>query len=110
MACFLTQMAEIGAQPGNRNAAKARKWREAIERALARNSDGKSVAAGLDQAADKLTALAFEGDKWAIDHIADRVDGKVPQALIGGDDDDAPIKFQKVERSLVRPDAKDTDR
>lgn len=85
-------MSTGGAPLGNQNAAKARKWREAIERSLARNSEGKTVAAGLDQAADKLVALMFEGDKWAIDHAADRIDGKVPQALIGGDETEPPIR------------------
>jgi hypothetical protein len=90
----------VAAPVGNQNAAKARKWREAIQRALAR-AEG-SVDAGLDKAADKLVALMAEGDKWAIDHVADRLDGKVPQALIGGDDDDPPLKLKGVVE-LVRP-------
>ena len=90
-------MATSGAQPGNQNAAKARKWRAAIQRALARKSG--SVDSGLDTAADKLVTLMHEGDKWAIDHVADRLDGKVPQAIIGGDEDDAPVR---VEQILIR--------
>lgn len=102
-------MATTGGQPGNQNAARAKKWREAIMRALARKSG--SVDAGLDAAADKLAALAIDdGDKWAMEEIGNRLDGKPAQALIGGDDDDPPIRYQKVERVLVRADAADQDR
>ena len=69
---------ESGAQPGNQNAVKAKRWQKAIERALARFTR-ENVDAGLDRAADQLVKLAVEGDKWALDHMADRIDGKAPQ-------------------------------
>lgn len=85
-------MATSGGQPGNQNAARAKKWRDAIMRALARKSG--SVDAGLDAAADKLTALAIDdGDKWALEEIGDRVDGKPAQAIIAtGDEEGGPIR------------------
>lgn len=84
-------MAAVGGQPGNQNAVRAKKWREAIMRALARKSG--TVDQGLDTAADKLVTLAIdEGDKWALEEIGDRVDGKPAQSIIGGDEDDPPIK------------------
>ena len=64
----------MAAPVGNRNAARGARWRESILRALARNAG--NVDSGLDKAADKLVALALEGDKWAIDHLAERIDGK----------------------------------
>lgn len=73
-------MATSGGQPGNQNAAKTKRWQQAIQRALARASN-KDVDTGLDSAADKLVALALEGDKWAIDHMADRMDGKPSQSI-----------------------------
>jgi hypothetical protein len=77
-------------------------------RALARKSG--SVEAGLDSAADKLAKLAIDdGDKWALEEIGNRLDGRPAQAIIGGEDDDPPIKVQKVERVLVRADAADRD-
>src|SRR5690242_17932848 len=80
-----------GAPVGNDNAAKGARWREAILRALARNT-GKSVDDGLDKAADKLVRLAIErGDKWAIDHIADRVDGKPKQTAVIEGNAEAPV-------------------
>lgn len=41
--------------------------------------------------ADALVDKAMGGDVQAIKEIADRLDGKVPQGVIGGDDDDAPL-------------------
>jgi hypothetical protein len=67
-------VATSGAQPGNQNAAKARRWREAIERALSRATG--NIDAGLDKIADKLVAAAIDGDQWATEHIANRFDGK----------------------------------
>lgn len=90
---------ERGGQAGNKNAVKAKKWRESILRALAKASI--TVEAGLDATAQQLVALAQQGDKWAIDHIADRIDGKVAQAIVGGDADDEPIKIQQIERLIV---------
>jgi hypothetical protein len=97
-----------GAPVGNQNASRAKKWREAIMRALARKSG--TVELGLDAAADKLATLAIDdGDKWALEEIGNRLDGRPAQALIGGDDDDPPLKFQKVERVLVRANPSDKD-
>jgi hypothetical protein len=95
-----------GAPVGNQNAARAKRWREAIIRALARPHSG-DLDKGLDAAADKLAALAFEGDKWAIDHIADRLDGKVPQGIIGGDEGEPAIQI--IQRQIVRANPKPSD-
>ena len=72
-------MAQRGGQRGNRNATKNRPWTDAIRRALAR-ADG-TVDKGLDALADKLVAKAKDGDAWARDEIAGRVEGRVPQAI-----------------------------
>jgi hypothetical protein len=45
--------------------------------------------------------LLEKGDVPAIKEIADRLDGKVPQGLIGGDEDDNPI----VIRATIGGDA-----
>lgn len=46
---------------------------------------------------------ALEGDISAIKEIYDRIDGKVPQAVVGGDDDDNPIKMLVSRIELVAP-------
>lgn len=59
-------------------------------RALARKSG--SVDAGLDAAADKLAIMAIDdGDKWALEEIGNRLDGKPAQAIVG-DDDLPPVR------------------
>jgi hypothetical protein len=87
-------MAETGGQPGNQNAAKGARWREAIMRALARRKG--TVDQGLDAAADKLVALVERGDKWALDHLAERMDGKAPQGITLSGDAENPLQTKSV--------------
>jgi hypothetical protein len=50
--------------------------------------------------------LLEKGDIATIKEIADRFDGKVAQAIIGGDEDDPAINMvQRIERIVVRPNA-----
>lgn len=55
-------------------------------------------AAGEDHKALRMIARALimkaaDGDMQAIKEFADRIDGKVPQGVIGGDEDDAPLSI-----------------
>lgn len=43
--------------------------------------------------ADALLDKAMSGDVQAIKEVADRLDGKVAQAVIGGDEDDSPVNI-----------------
>lgn len=63
-----------GAPKGNKNGAKAKRWEEALRRALSRL--GGSVDLGLDPIADTVVKAAGEGDLEAIREIACRLDGK----------------------------------
>lgn len=56
--------------------------------------------------ADALVSKAMSGDVIAIKEVADRLDGKVPQALVGDDDED-PIRFARI--ALVPLAGKDAD-
>lgn len=47
--------------------------------------------------------LLEKGDVATIKEIADRFDGKVPQALIGDDESDAISVVTKIVREIVRP-------
>jgi len=84
-----------GAPQGNQNAKKAKLWEQALKRALARASNA-TVDAGLDKVADVVVAQAMEGNKDAWAEIGNRVDGKVPQAIIGGGEDDPAIKVEEI--------------
>lgn len=56
--------------------------------------------------ADALLDKAMAGDVAAIKEVADRIDGKVPQAIAG--DDENPVAIELIRRVIVRPG--DTDR
>lgn len=45
----------------------------------------------LKRAAEKILDDAAEGSLAAMAFLAERIDGKVPQAIIGGDEDDPAI-------------------
>jgi hypothetical protein len=68
-----------GAPKGNQNARKAKDWEIALRRAIANYEDkAEGVARGdaLQHAARKVVKAAVAGDWDAIDHIANRLDGK----------------------------------
>lgn len=57
----------------------------------------------LRDVADALVNKAVDGDIQAIKEIADRLDGKVAQAIIG--DDENPLTFiHAIERRIVKAD------
>ena len=87
-----------GAPVGNQNAAKGKMFEGALKRALARN-DGS-----LNKIADELVSKAITGEQWAVQMVADRLDGKAKQQIVGGDEDDNPLRFvARIERIIVDP-------
>ena len=86
--------------PGGRPK-RAKLWQDAIIRAIKRREQDDPQA--LERLADRLLSKVEEGDVAAIREFGDRVDGKVAQALIGGDEDDAPIAIQAVVRKIIDP-------
>lgn len=53
--------------------------------------------------------LLEQGDVQSIREVADRLDGKVPQGLIGGDENDPAINMvHRIERVIVDPHAADS--
>ena len=68
----------MGAPVGNKNAANAKVWRAAIERALdARGAGDRRVA--LNTLAAKLLDKCEEGDLGALKELGDRLDGKAKE-------------------------------
>lgn len=67
-----------GAPLGNDNAARGAAFNGALRRILAEAGTNREK---LLEVADALVNKALSGDVPAIKEIADRVDGKVPQAL-----------------------------
>lgn len=66
-----------GAQPGNDNAGKGKKWKDAIHYALAQDKQA------LQKVAIALISKAQEGDVSAIRELGDRLDGKAIQEVTG---------------------------
>lgn len=92
-----------GAPIGNQNAAKAKVWLAAINRALERRSAGDRVKA-LDECADRLVSAVLAGEQWAILELGNRLDGKPAQAIVGGGEGSDPIQA-KVEVCWTAVDA-----
>ena len=61
---------------------KAKRFYNALDRAIAQDDSKR-----LREAADKLLDLAAAGEPWATQMLADRLDGKVPQGIVGPNDD-----------------------
>ncbi len=73
-------------------------FRDALRVAVKRReNDAAKGKTKLDRIAAQLVSEAVDGDVPAIKEIADRLDGKVPQALVGGGPEDQPIRVTRVE-------------
>lgn len=76
-----------GAPAGNQNAKKAnRLLTDCLRRELTQNPQDVLAITR------KLIESAKAGEPWAQALVHDRSDGKAPQPLVGGDDEDAPIR------------------
>jgi hypothetical protein len=83
-------------------------WRDALRlAALQKLDDDRKGRNKLEQAAIVLFGEALKGDVPALKEIGDRLDGKVPQALVGGGDDDNPVRvITEIRRTIVDPGQK----
>ena len=97
----------MAAPAGNQNAAKAKVWSAAILRALDRRKPADERIQAIDELADKLLEKCAAGDLAALQELGNRLEGKPAQVVIGGNDDEPPIRFEKIERVLVRPPDRD---
>ncbi len=85
-----------GAPLGNTNGAKKnRMLTDALKRELTQNPDE------VRKIARKVIDSAIDGQPWAQQLIHDRVDGKVPQPLVG--DEDEPPMMLKGFLELIKP-------
>lgn len=75
-----------GAPLGNQNGAKSRLFEQTLKRAITQD-DGNRIR----KAAESLLDNAAEGHPWALNMLADRLDGKAAQAVILSQDDENPL-------------------
>lgn len=82
----------VAANPTGKNGTQKRRWKSALERALAREGGDSGIDGGLNRIADAVVAAAIAGDKDAWREIGDRCDGKVPQAVQHQGEDGGPVE------------------
>ncbi len=84
-------MSERGAPEGNQNAVKGKRlFNSALKRALTQGPERVALIV------ETLIGLAEKGEPWAVRELIDRVDGKAPQPVVGGDDEDNPITVREI--------------
>lgn len=71
-------------------------WADAVRKA-SHAIDPKTKTKKLDLLARSLVSAGLDGDVSALKEIGDRLDGKVPQAFVGGDADSQPIRVTRIE-------------
>jgi len=80
---------------------RAKPFREALRVEIAALAEDDKR--GLRKVARQLIEQAEAGDIQAIKELGDRLDGKVPQALVGDDDADPIRTVSRIERAIVDP-------
>lgn len=76
-----------GAPVGNQNGVKKQRLlTDTLKRELTQRPED------LLAIANKLIESAKNGEAWAMALIHDRVDGKAPQPIVGGNEEDDPIR------------------
>ena len=88
---------KVGAPFGNKNSAKSRPWRAALDRAI--KQDTRKL---LDKAARAVLEAAAGGDLAAIKEIGDRMDGKPIQAVDLLIDTSVADRMRAAEARLAR--------
>ena len=93
----------MGAPVGNQNAKKAKRWQDALVKALAQyQSPDVAQGQALFRIAERVVEEALNGSKDAWQEIGNRLDGKPAQVIIG-DDDEAPVTIREIIIRAVDP-------
>ena len=90
-----------GAPLGNQNGAKGKRWRDAIDRALARRGKGEMVKAMDELADDYLDKVAGANGMDGYREFGDRYDGKPAQQvnIAGHDGQQFVVKFDSADEN-----------
>ena len=85
----------MAAPSGNTNATKGKAWFDALRKECVQRN-------ALEEIAKIVVSKAMEGERWAIDEIANRFDGKPSQSvdLVA----DVTATVSRIERTIVRPE------
>lgn len=97
-------MARKGGQPGNQNAAKAKVWTAAINRALDSTKPRYQQKHAIDELAMQLIEKCYNGDLSALIELGNRLEGKPAQSLIHqGDEEGGPVRVERIKRVIADP-------
>jgi len=86
----------MAAPIGNQNAAKSRLFEQTLKRAIAQD-DGARLRKAAEQVLDK----AAQGEPWAIGMLADRLDGRPSQQIVGAGEEGEHL-FSEIVRRIVK--------
>lgn len=92
--------------PVSRGQQRDKPFRDALrmEASLAEQGEDTPAKPGSLRYIARQMLIRASEETAAVKEIADRLDGKVPQGVVGGDDDDEPVKvLHRIERVIVRP-------
>lgn len=87
-----------GAPLGNHNARRAKEFEGALRRALAVD-DWKQLNKGCEEVAKAFS----QGEPWAAQFVADRLDGKAAQTVLGPGEDGEHTVINRVEERIIDP-------
>jgi hypothetical protein len=92
-----------GRPPGARN--KDKPFRDALrmEAALADSGEDSPAKPGSLRYIARALLLRAADETAAAREVGDRLDGKPAQAIVGGDEDDAPVRLETIRRIIVDP-------
>lgn len=93
---------------GTRGQQRDKPFRDAIrmEAALAERGEESPAPEGSLRHIARQLLIRASGDTAAAREIGDRLDGKVPQAIVGDGEED-PIQIATVRRIIIKPGTED---
>ena len=100
-------MSSTARRTPSRGAKPEKLMRDALMVALKREAEGADgkPTKRLALLADRIIEKGLAGDVQAWKEIRDTVDGRPAQAIVGGDQDDAPIEIQIIRFADISDDA-----
>jgi hypothetical protein len=78
-----------------------------MEAKLAEDGEPTPAKPGSLRYIARALVLRAADETAAAREVGDRLDGKPAQAIVGGDEDDAPVRLETIRRIIVKPGHQD---
>jgi hypothetical protein len=97
------------ANPTSRGQQRDKPFRDALrmEAKLAEDGEPTPAKPGSLRYIARALLLRAADETAAAREVGDRLDGKPAQAIVGGDEDDAPVRLETIRRIIVKPGHQD---